>query len=135
MKLKLLGVIAFGVLASFALTLLSELLVSSMPIRGWHLYVWLLGPEFPLIALLVGSVVGMITKNRAKSAAALSLAPWAVWLIVGTNESHPTVSSCVTTVALFSVYMALGVGAAAFVGSRMVRSAARSPQSPSQAGH
>jgi hypothetical protein len=63
--MKLLGVIVLGVLASLTLTILGELIVSTMHTSGWHVYVWILGPEFPLIALLVGTLVVFVIINRA----------------------------------------------------------------------
>ena len=121
--MKLVVVVILGVFASFALTILSEqILFSSMTAS-----VRLLFLEFPLVALTVGALVGLLVREKARLAAALSLAPWAVWLIVATNESHSTVLHWVTTIAVVSVCFALGIGAAAFVGGRMMaRSAARS---------
>ena len=125
--MKLFVVIVFGVFASFALTILSEqILFSSMATS-----VRLLFPEFPVVALTVGVLVGLLVREKARVAAALSLAPWSVWLIVASNGSHSTVSRWVTTIAVVSVCFALGVGAAAFVGGRMARSAARGGRSPS----
>ncbi|MHB8412859.1 MAG: hypothetical protein ACYDDI_13065 [Candidatus Acidiferrales bacterium] len=128
---KLFVVVVGGALASFALTMIGELLVSSMSISGWQRYVWLFGPEFPLIAVVVGVLVGLVMRERAQAAAALSLAPWAAWLIIGTNWGHSTVSRWVTTAAIFSVYYLLGIGAATLVGRRMARFTARSGPSPS----
>jgi len=129
--MKLFVVIVLGVLASFALTILAEQIVfSSMPKSARLLF-----PELLVVAVTVGALVGLMGRHKARIAAALSLAPWAVWLILATNGSQSTVSRWVTTIAVVSVYFALGIGAAALVGGRMARSAARGGgRSPSQ-GH
>jgi hypothetical protein len=128
--MKLFFVIVLGVFASFVLTILGEQILFSSATPS----VRLLFPEFPVVALTVGILVGLIVREKARVAAALSLAPWTVWLIVATNGRDSTVSRWVTTIAIASVCFALGIGAAAFVGGRMARSAARNGGSPSR-GH
>lgn len=124
--MKLFLVIGLGIIASFGLTVLAEFFwLSSGAKTVWHVY-----PEFFFIPMIVGAGVGFTARRKAVLAAALSLAPWAVWLVVGVNAS--TTSCWAITIALVSVYFAVGVGAAALVGRRMVRSVARSSQSPSQ---
>jgi hypothetical protein len=129
--MKLFVGVVVGVLASFALTILAALVAFSswMPNS-----VGLLPLELPLVALVVGVLVGLIVRDRARIAAALSLTPWAIWLILATNWSQSSVSRWVTTIGVVSVCVALGIGAAAFVGGRMARSAGKSSDSVSQ-GH
>jgi hypothetical protein len=121
-------VIVLGVFASFALTILGEQILFSSASPS----VRLLFPEFPAVALTVGVLIGLIVREKARVAAASALAPWSIWLIVTTNGNHSTVSRWVTTIAVISVCFALGIGAAAFVGSRLARSAAQGSRSPSQ---
>jgi hypothetical protein len=128
--MKFFSVIVLGVFASFALTILGEQILFSSATPS----VRLLFPEFPVVALTVGILVGLIVREKARVAAALSLVPWTVWLIVATNGKDSTVSRWVTTTAIALVCSALGIGAAAFVGGRMARSAARHGGSPSR-GH
>lgn len=120
--MKLFLGIVLGMLASFVLTILGEVVVfsGSMP-KG----VRLLFLEFPVVALAVGTLVAIIVRDKARVAAALSLIPWTIWLIVATNGSHSTVSRWVTTIAVVSVCFALGVGAAAFVSGRLSRAGTR----------
>ena len=126
--MKLFFVIALGVFASFALTILGEQMIfGSMSQRARLLF-----PELLVVTLVVGVLVGLIARHKAGIAAALSLAPWAVWLVIATNAGHSTVSRWATTTAVVSVYFALGVGAAALVGRRMARYAAKGGHSPSQ---
>jgi len=128
--MKLFLVIALGVFASFALTILGEQIVFGSMSQSARL----LFPELLVVALVVGALVGLVARHKARIAAALSLAPWAVWLVIATNAGHSTISRWVTTITVVSVCFALGIGAAAFVSGRMARSAARGSQSPSQ-GH
>jgi hypothetical protein len=116
--MKLVVAVILGVFASFPLTILGEQIVFySMSQR-----VRILFPELLVVALIVGALVGLVVRDKARIAAALSLAPWAVWLVLATNAGHSTVSRWIMTTAVVSVYFALGVGAAALVGRRMARS-------------
>ncbi len=128
--MKLFLAIVLGIVASFALTILSEFIwFSSTTNKVWRLY-----PEFFGVAVIVGALVGLTARKQARLAAALSLAPWSLSLVVGANTGHSTMSRWTTTIALVSMYFALGVVVAALVGRRMTRSAARGSHSPSQ-GH
>lgn len=126
--MKLFLVICLGIVASFGLTVLAELLWFSAGARTvWHVY-----PQFFCIPVIVGVGVGFAVKSRAGWAAALSLAPWAVWLVVGVNAGHSSASRWATTMALVFSYFALGVGAAVLLGRRMAHSTSSGSQSPSQ---
>jgi hypothetical protein len=115
--MKLLLVIGVGVIASFGLTVLAEVVRVNLTINsGWWLH-----PALPWIPLIVGTIIGFAARKQAQLAAALGLAPWSVWLVVAVNGWHSTVSRWATTLALVSVDFALGVGAAALVGRRMDR--------------
>jgi hypothetical protein len=126
--MKLFLVVGLGIVASFGLTVLAEFLRFSSGARTvWHVY-----PQFFGIPMIVGAAVGLAARRKAVLAAALSLAPWAIWLVVGVNPGHSTASRWLTTIALVSVYFAVGVGAAALVGRLMARSGVKGSQSPSQ---
>lgn len=119
--MKMIAAIVSGIVASFGLTILGEyLVVNFMGNRFLEL-----GVLFPLIALTVGVFVGLVIRNKTRVAAALSLAPWAVWLVFATNVPHSSVSRWATTVLVAAIYLVLGIGAAAFVAGRMAYSAAR----------
>lgn len=126
--MKLFLVIGLGIIASFGLTVLAEFLWLNSANNG----IWHIRPEFFCVAMIVGAGVGLAARRQAVLAAALSLAPWTIWLVVGVNAGHSTASRWATTIALVSVYFALGVGVAALVGRRMARSVVKSSQSPSQ---
>lgn len=82
--MKLFLAIVLGIVASFGLTILSEFVwFNSSTNKVWHLY-----PEFFGVAVIVGALVGLIARKQAKVAAALSLAPWCVWLVVGANAGQ-----------------------------------------------
>ena len=108
--MKLFVAIIIGVVSSFGLTILIEMAIFSdwMPRIVRSLYV-----EFPAIALFIGILLGLIAPERHKMAAALSLAPWAIWLTLGANREHSTVVRWAITVALLSTCIALGIGTAA----------------------
>jgi len=126
--MKLLVAIVLGVLASFGLTIVGEVLLFSswMPRSVRHLY-----PEFPVVALAVGLLVGVIVRERAKIAAMWSLTPWAIWLIVASNRGPSTVKLRIITVAVVSLCFSVGIGAAALVDRRMAPASARDSHSPS----
>jgi hypothetical protein len=126
--MRLFLVVGLGIIASFVLTGLAEFLWFSSGARTvWHVY-----PQFFCIPVIVGAGVGFVARSRAGRAAALSLAPWVVWLIIGVNAGHSTASRWATTIALVVVYFAFGVGAAVLVGRRTARSVVKSGQAPSQ---
>jgi hypothetical protein len=119
--MKLFLIIGLGIIASFGLTVLAEFLWLSSANNG----IWHVRPEFLCVPMLVGVGVGVADSRQAGLAAVLSLAPWAVWLVVGVNAGHSTASRWATTIALVSVYFAVGVGAAVLVGRRMARPAVK----------
>jgi hypothetical protein len=121
--MKLLLIINLGIIASFGLTVLTEFL--------WHNSTWRVYPEFLCIPVIVGVAVGLAAKRQARLAAALSLAPRAVWLIIGTNTGHWDTLRWAITTALISVYFAAGIGTAIVVGRRMDR-VVKGGSSPSQ---
>jgi hypothetical protein len=111
--MKLFLTVLLGIFASFALTILAELLLLRSSISGIAL---LLLPEFPVVTALVGILVGLIIRDKARVAAMLSLAPWTLYMIIGTNWNHSSLSRWLITVVLVLVYSAIGVGAAVLVG-------------------
>jgi hypothetical protein len=122
--MKLLLAIVLGIVASFGLTILSELIwFSSATNKVWRLY-----PEFFGVAVIVGALVGLTARKQARVAAALSLTPWCVSLVVGANGGQ-TSSRWAITIGLVSLYLALGVGSAHFVSRLFSNSEAR--QTPS----
>jgi hypothetical protein len=119
--MKLFFTVLLGIFASFALTILAELLLFSSSISNTAR---LLFPEFPVVTALVGILVGLIIRDKARIAALLSLTPWTVSMIVGTNWNHSSVSRWLVTVVVVSIYSAVGVGAAVLV-ARITRVAPR----------
>jgi hypothetical protein len=122
--MKLFLAIVLGIAASFVLTILSEWIwFSSTTNKVWRLY-----PEFFGVAVIVGALVGLTARKQARLAAALSLAPWCVFLVVGASAGQ-TSSRWAITIGLVSLYLALGVGSAHFVSRLFSNSGAR--QTPS----
>ncbi len=115
--MKLFLVVALGIVASFGLTILAELVrFNSTSTAHWWFH-----PAFPGVTVIVGAIVGLASGRQARLAAALSLAPWAVWLVVGVNGGHSTALRWATTIALVSVHFALGVGAAVLAAHAMAK--------------
>lgn len=132
--MRLLVAVILGVFASFGLTILGELIVIRSITMGAHLPFAELAVGGPLVALTVGSLIGLIVKERARVAAALGLAPWIAVLLIVTGRGHSGLSWWAILIAAASIYLALGIGAAAFVGGRMAHSSTRGAHSPSH-GH
>lgn len=123
--MKKLMVVVLGVLASFALTIASARILfhfasDDVSIRFAVRYI-----SSPLIAIGVGALVGLAIRDKAGIIAALSLAPWTLWIVLTTNWSIATLSQIVITVVSALVYIALGICAAVFVGGRIPSSAQR----------
>lgn len=126
--MKMIAAIGLGLVLSFGLTIVGASLATNFTsIRFLEI-----GVLCPLIALAVGASAGLVVRKRARIAAALSLAPWAIWLVLATNAGHSTISRWVTTTAVVSVYFALGVGAAGLLSRRMGRYSIRGGRSQSQ---
>ncbi len=122
--MKLVLAIALGIVASFGLTILSELIwFNSAANKVWRLY-----PEFLAVAVIAGALVGLAARKQARVAAALGLAPWCISLVVGANAGQPLFRWAIT-IGLVSVYLALGVGAAHLVSKLLSNAGAR--QTPS----
>jgi hypothetical protein len=115
--MKLVLIIGLGIIASFGLTVVAEFVwLNSANGVIWHLH-----PEFFCVPIPVGAGVGLTASRQAALAAALALAPWAVWLVVGVNGRNSTTSRWATTIALVSVYFVVGLGTAVLVGRRLTR--------------
>ncbi len=122
--MKFVLAITLGIVASFGLTILSELIwFNSSANNVWRLY-----PEFFTVAVIAGALVGLVARKRARVAAALGLAPWCISLVVRANMGKP-LSHWAITIGLVAVYLALGVGAAHLVGKLLSNAGAR--QTPS----
>jgi hypothetical protein len=107
--MKLVLTVSLGIVASFAFTVLFEMLLmdSSAPLTVLHIY-----PEFPAITVSVGILVGLIERNRALIAGALSLLPWSVVMILGANRNHSSASRWLIATVVVAIYSAIGIGVA-----------------------
>lgn len=123
--MKKLIVVVLGVFASFALTILSARILFRFASNDAALRFGVRYVSSPLIALAVGALVGLAIRDKARAVAALSLAPWALWIVLTTNWSVATLSQMAMTIVSAVVYLALGISAAVFVGGRMARSGTR----------
>jgi hypothetical protein len=132
--MKLSVAVVLGVLASFGLTILGELAVIRSRAMGTHLPFAELAVGGPFVALTVGAFIGLIAKERARVAAALGLAPWIAVLLIGAGRGHSGFSWWTILITATSIYLALGIAAAALVGRRMVRASSGGSHSPFQ-GH
>lgn len=122
--MRLVAGMLVGVFATFGLTVVAEFVFLKLLAKGVR-------PPFVelvlaglLIALVVGSLIGLIAKERARAAAALGIAPW-VLLGLGAFWGQTTASSWVIMLAVALMYFVLGIAASSLVGVRMVRAEAR----------
>lgn len=71
----------FGTVGCFTVTVLFEFAIFSLMEKGYHLpFAEMV--SLPLIALLIGSLVGLIAEEKAQLGAALGLAPWLVSFVL-----------------------------------------------------
>ena len=119
--MKLIAAVLLAVFVTFALTALGEMAAMSLRDKGARLAYFEGAVIFPLIALIVGCLIGLIAKNKAALAAILGFAPWIVYSLLETGRGHTALSWWVILITLTSVYLGLGVGAAVFVSERMNR--------------
>jgi hypothetical protein len=120
--MKLVAAVLLGVFATFTLTIAFEAgVINFLFAKG----VWLPFAELavggPLVALIVGSLIGLIAKERARVAAVLGFAPWITWLVIEVGFGHW--SRWPIVVVISALYLAVGIGVAGLVGGRTTRSA------------
>jgi hypothetical protein len=120
--MKLVAAILLGIFVAFALTAAGEEAVVSLRDKGARLPYFEAAVLFPLIALIVGSLIGLVARNRALLAALLVFAPCVVYVLLETGRGCRALSWWVILITLGSMYFGLGVGAAIFVSGRMNRS-------------
>jgi hypothetical protein len=118
-------VILLAVSTSFVLTISSSMIVfsqinSDAAQRFAFRYV-----SSPLIAVIVGVLVGLVIRNGVRVIAALSLAPWTLWVVFATNWSVASTSHKMITIVSALVYLVLGISAATFLSRRMAPPRAR----------
>ena len=111
--MKMLRAIAFGILASFVLAYLGSLVVAGLMLRHVPIHFAAFLAFWPLIVLAVGAFVGGISEpDHARFAAALSLVPGALWLLIMLNRGDQTWSSRAITIAGAVVCIALCIASA-----------------------
>jgi hypothetical protein len=79
----------------------------------------------PLIAVLIGSLVGLLSKDRPIPTSIIGLAPWAVLLLTSPNKPV-SILGWLSWLAPILVYMPLGATAAAFAWHHRHKSAKQS---------
>jgi hypothetical protein len=79
----------------------------------------------PLIALLIGSLVGFLSKDRPIPTLMIGLAPWTIMLLSSPNKPD-SISGWLSWLAPILVYMPLGATAAAFAWRHCSKSAKQS---------
>ena len=107
--MKLVLTVVLGIFASFAFTILVEMLtMASLPtVTSLHI-----PPELPTVTVLVGILVGIVDRHKTSITAALSLLPWSVTMILGANRGHSNASRWLITIGVVAIYSAIGIGAA-----------------------
>jgi hypothetical protein len=122
--MKMVAAAFVGVFATFGLTIAMGSFVMNQIGAGSRLPFFELVIGCPLISLVVGALIGLIAKERARAAAALGIAPWVIFLAFGAGKGRhigPATSWWLIMLAAVSIYLGLGIVAAAFVGGRMIR--------------
>jgi hypothetical protein len=107
--------IMIGVTASFALTALAGYVLYLMSEGRSEASLGVVARYIfnPLIAVLVGALIGALSKDRPGVVAALGLLPWV--LTVRRFGLHAPVSVWLISVGLIVVYLLLGAGASMWV--------------------
>jgi hypothetical protein len=123
--MKKLTVVVLGVFASFALTIVSARILFHFASNDAALRFAVRYVSSPLIALVVGAVIGLAIRDKAGVIAALSLGPWTLWIVLTTNWSAATLSQMAVTIVSALVYVALGISAATIVAGRKASSVSR----------
>jgi hypothetical protein len=122
--MRMVAAVLLGVFATFGLTIVGEFFVMNLLAKGARLPFAELVVGCPLIALVVGSLIGLVAKEKALVAAVLGIAPWVIFLVAGAGQGRMATSWWVIMLVAASIYLGLGIAAAALVGGRMVHSAA-----------
>src|SRR5450432_115917 len=98
--MKLVAAVLVGVFATFGFTIVGESLVTNLVAAGARLPFAETAVVCPLIALLVGALVGLIAKEKARAAAALGIAPWIIFLLLAAGRGRTAVSWWVIMLAV-----------------------------------
>ena len=123
--MKKIAIVILGVLTSFGLTILAARILFRFASTDSDLRFAIRYISSPLIAVVVGYLVGLVSRDGAKFVAGLALVPWTLWFVLTTNWRAAAFSQIAITIASAVVYLALGVGAAAIAGKQMAASRAR----------
>ena len=116
--MKMVSAVFVGVFATFGLTIVMESFVMAR-LRFFELTI-----GCPLIALVAGALIGLIAREGARAAAVLGIAPWVIFLAFGAGKGRhigPAGSWWLFMLAVVSIYLGLGIVAAALVSGRTVR--------------
>jgi hypothetical protein len=120
--MKLIATVLLGVFVTIALTAVGEEAAMSLREKGTRLPFFEAAILFPLMALIVGSLIGLLARNKALLAAILVFAPCAIYALFETGRGHVGLSWWVILFTLVSIYFGLGIGAAVVVNGRVNRS-------------
>lgn len=112
--------IVFGTVGCFTVTVLLEFASFSLMEKGYHLpFAEMV--SLPLIAVLIGSLVGLIAEEKAQLGAALGLAPWLVSFVLGVARGRSWLSfGFVVFWIVVVLRWFLGVAAARFTSQRLL---------------
>lgn len=107
--------VLMAVVLSYGLTAFSGyiLYISSEGRSEGHLSIVVRLIASPLIAVLIGSLIGLLSTNRPIPTLIIGLAPWTIMLLSGPNKPDH-ISGWLSWLAPILVYIPLGATAAAF---------------------
>lgn len=124
--MRLVAVVLIGVFLTFALTAVGEETAMTLRDTGTHLPYFEAVVLFPFVALVVGSFVGLLARNKSLLGAILVFGPFVVCALPKIGLGHREFSWWLILITLVSMYLWLGVGAAVYVSRIMNRSVSRS---------
>jgi hypothetical protein len=120
--MRLVAAVLLGMFVTYVLAVVGEEAAMSLREKGALLPFFESVILFPLIALIVGSLIGLLARNKARLAAILVFAPYAICVLLETPGRHVGLSWWVILFTLVSIYLGLGIGAAVVVSGRVNRS-------------
>jgi hypothetical protein len=119
---RMLLAVLLGMCASLLLVILSAKLTASICASPVLFKFTIIAVSFPSVAVGVGASVGLVAKRWSGLAAAISLAPWVVWLIDTAERPEFAIWFKAILLTASGLYISMGIAAAVFTARRSWRS-------------
>ena len=125
---RMLLAVLWGMCASLLLAILSTQVTASVCASPALFKFTIITVSFLLVAVGVGASVGIVTRRWSGVAAAISLAPWVVWLMVDAAERPEfAIWFKAILVTASGLYISVGIAAAEFTARRSRKSTYQNP--------